>query len=211
MATRWKKTDETYLKRYASSRSSAELAERFGVDEGTVIEKLKELRLVTKDGQGHSEPYIDPLLGVFEKGIGAFHKQQFKEAQKLLAQVEEESDQPDLAARARVYLEACRLRTASPEEPAEEDPFLEAVMAKNTGDFETAMEICSRGGRRGKDERFAYLAASIFALEGNTDEALNVLQTAIELNPKNRVHAYHDPDFDGLRGTSEFNQLFEAG
>jgi len=166
---------------------------------------------VTKNGQGQNESYVDPLLGVFEKAIGAFHKQQWKEAQKLLAQVEEESDQPELAARARVYNEACRQRTETPEAPAEEDPFLDAVMAKNVGDFATAMDICSRGGRRGKDERFAYLAASIFALEGNADEALAVLKTAIELNPKNRVHAYHDPDFDGLRGTSEFTQLFDLG
>lgn len=155
------------------------------------------------------EAYQDPLVEIFEKGIQAFHDQNWKEAEKQLSKVDEESDQPDLAARARVYLEACRLRTASAGE-ADEDAFLEAVMAKNSGDLETAMDLCSRGGRRGKDDRFAYLAASVFALQGNAEEAMSVLETAIELNPENRVHAFHDRDFDTLRGTSEFAQLFEA-
>lgn len=162
------------------------------------------------EGRAKGEPpYQDPLIEVFEKGIHAFHQQDWKEAEKQLSKVDRESDQPDLGARARVYLEVCRLRTASAVE-AEEDAFLEAVMAKNAGDLDAAMELCSRGGRRGKDDRFAYLAASVFALEGNAEEALSVLQTAIELNPENRVHAYHDRDFDDLRGTSEFARLFEA-
>jgi hypothetical protein len=83
------------------------------------------------------------------------------------------------------------------------------VVAKNRGDYAAVLEVCARGGRRGKDERFAYLAASALALSGDLDEAVKVLQQAIELNPENRVHAFHDPDFRVLRGHAGFDGLYE--
>jgi hypothetical protein len=36
-----------------------------------------------------------------------------------------------------------------------------------------------------------------------------MLAEAIELNPKNRIHAYHDSDFDSLKASSDHKQLFE--
>ena len=34
------------------------------------------------------------------------------------------------------------------------------------------------------------------------------LTLAIELNPKNRIHAFHDTDFEVLREDPEYRQLF---
>ena len=65
-----------------------------------------------------------------------------------------------------------------------------------------------QGCRDQKDERFAYLAASIHAAEGRTEEAAQALSRAIDLNPKNRVHAFHDPDFAELRKDRDHRQLF---
>jgi hypothetical protein len=74
-----------------------------------------------------------------------------------------------------------------------------------------ALELCKRGGRQGKDERFAYLAASIHALRGEHDDALKLLELATEMNPKNRIHAYHDPDFAALRGREGFTRHVFSG
>ena len=65
----------------------------------------------------------------------------------------------------------------------EGDPYLTAVVAKNRGDLEAAMESCNRGGLKGKDARFAYLAAAIEGLRGNQDEAAKLLLKAIEMDP----------------------------
>jgi hypothetical protein len=71
------------------------------------------------------------------------------------------------------------------------------------------LEICASGGRRSKDERFAYLAAAIHAVREELDEAAKFLELAIELNSGNRVHAHHDADFDSLRSHPEHSTLFQ--
>jgi tetratricopeptide (TPR) repeat protein len=88
------------------------------------------------------------------------------------------------------------------------DPFLQAVFEKNRGNLAAALDLCRKEGREQKDERFAYLAASIHAVEGRLEEAVQALSRAIELNPRNRVHAYHDPDFAEIRRDRDHRQLF---
>jgi tetratricopeptide (TPR) repeat protein len=149
--------------------------------------------------------YIDPALGPYEQGLKAYFSGKFDKGAKLFSQVVEAAEQSDLAARARTFATACQQRL---DDPAQiEDPFLEAVIAKNRGDFSSAMELCTRGGRKGKDERFSYLAASLESLQGNEEEALSQLNHAIDLNAENRIFAYHDPDFEALREHREFRSL----
>jgi tetratricopeptide (TPR) repeat protein len=209
MAKRWRKEEKTYLRRYAAKKSVAELATRFKVDAVEVTAQLEELELSSKDGQGYKEPYVDPTLTEYEAGLEAYYAKKWSVAAKKFSHVAEESDQPDIAARARLFLAACQERDAGSGEESE-DPYLEAVAAKNRGDFGTALELSSRGGRRGKDERFAYLAASALALSGQIEEAVKVLLQAIEMEPENRIHAYHDPDFASLQGVPEFDALYES-
>lgn len=152
-----------------------------------------------------STSYVDPGVAPYESALKAFYGGKYDKAEKLFEQAGEATEQTDLAARARTFQLACRQRLE--DAPAPDDPFLEAVIAKNSGDFDTAMELCTRGGRRGKDERFAYLAASVAAVRGDSDDAITLLQQAIEMNDENRIHAYHDPDFDGLREDETFEQL----
>jgi len=157
---------------------------------------------------------IDPALDAFTKALDAFHKKDWAKATELLESVLAESDRPDLSARARQYLVSSRQKleeTAGAKGKAkgeDGDPFLRAVIEKNRGDAAAALELCRQGGRDQKDERFAYLAASIHAAEGRTEEAVQALSRAIELNPKNRVHAFHDPDFAELRKDRDHRQLF---
>ena len=49
MAKRWKKGDETYLKRYSKGKRLEELAERFKTDSETVAAKLQKMALEAKD------------------------------------------------------------------------------------------------------------------------------------------------------------------
>jgi tetratricopeptide (TPR) repeat protein len=209
MPKRWRKEDETYLKRYAKQKPAAELAERFGVALEDVEKKLNQLGLTTADGlPGRVAVRVDPAIEVFAAGLEAFHARKWDKAITAFDRVLNESDQSDLLARTRLYREQAEQRASAA--PAEEgDPYLEAVVAKNRGDYAAVLEVCARGGRRGKDERFAYLAASALALSGDLDEAVKVLQQAIELNPENRVHAFHDPDFRVLRGHAGFDGLYE--
>lgn len=154
----------------------------------------------------------DPALDAFTKALDSFHKKDWARASEQFEAVLAQSDLLELSARARQYLAASRQRLdeagakGKKAKPEDGDPFLRAVFEKNRGDSAAALEICLQEGREQKDERFAYLAAAIHAAEGRTEEAVQALSRAIELNPKNRVHAFHDPDFADIR--RDHRQLF---
>ncbi|HKI86617.1 MAG TPA: hypothetical protein VKA53_07715 [Thermoanaerobaculia bacterium] len=206
MAKRWKKEDQTYLKRYGKSRTLAELAKRFRTDEGSVASKLKELGLTAKDS---ADAGPDPLLDDFAQGVRAAQEKKYKDAVKHLEKVIAESDTPQLVDRARQYLAAAEVRRGGHGGQSDDggDPYLAAVVEKNRGNFEEALAICSAGGRQSKDERFAYLAASIHALREEADPALKFLSLAVDMNASNRIHAHYDPDFVSLRDSEEFKRL----
>lgn len=209
MAKEWNSKEITYLKRYAATKELAELAQRMEADESEVREKLAELGLSAADHEAQrSRLGNEPLLETYEKALQALYGGKLAEAEKLLTRVIEECDQPELTERARQLLTAAR--APKDDGPKTDDPFLLAVYEKNRGNYSEALEIAKQGGRSGKDERFAYLEASIHALEDRLDDAAGALDKAIELNRKNRVHAFHDPDFAALRESGEHSDVFAS-
>ena len=157
--------------------------------------------------------YDEPALDAFGEGLQALHQKNWAKAAEMFESALEQSDRSDISARARQFLTTARQhlpeKTAGTAKGGEDgDPFLRAVFEKNRGNFAAALDLCRKEGREQKDERFAYLAAAIHASEGRIEEALQALSRAIELNPKNRVHAYHDSDFAEIRKDRDHRQLF---
>ena len=205
----WSAKEIAYLKRYAATKRLGELAQRVEAEEAEVQAKLDELGLAAKDAPAKSRLGDEPLLATYEEALQALYKGDRKKAEGLFAKVVEECDQPELTERARQHLAVTR-KAKGEAAPESDDDFLVAVFEKNRGRHDKALEIARRGGRTGKDERFAYLEASIHALESRLDEAAESLRRAIEMNGKNRVHAFHDPDFAELRTSGEHAELFRA-
>lgn len=152
----------------------------------------------------------DPALDALTEGLQALQKKDWPRAAERFESALAQSDRSDLSARARQFLASARQQMAGKPKGAEEsgDPFLQAVFAKNRGDLAAALESCRKDGRDQVDERFAYLTAAIHAAEGRIEEAVQALSRAIEMNPKNRVHAYHDSDFAEIRRDRDHRQLF---
>ncbi len=203
MEKRWSKAEITHLKRSAKNQGVEELAQRFHTDAATVRRKLKELGLGATDASSEAQAAIDNFGKALEKLYGG----KYEQAAKLFESVVESAADVQLADRARQHLGICRSRTA--EESGGDDPYLRAVFEKNNGNLEQALELCKKQKGAKSDERYAYLMASIQALAGDEDDALKWLETSIRLEPKNRVHAYHDPDFEPLRERDEFAELIQ--
>jgi len=206
MAKRWKPAEITYMKRYASKRQLAELAERFKTDTATVEAKLTELGAAAHDMVVAPNLAEDPNVKLFERAVKATYKKKWREAAKILEQVRRETDLPSLAEQARRFLTVCEERMQK-NQPAT-DPFLEAVFLRNRGELSEALQICSRGGRASKDQRFAYLAAAIYSLQGEHAQAGEFLEKAIAADARNRVVAMRDDDFDSLRSDPDYSSLF---
>jgi tetratricopeptide (TPR) repeat protein len=165
------------------------------------------------------QPAVDPTIEMYAQGLAALQQKKYAKAVELLEKVLEESDRPDLRDRARQLLAASREKAQAetggkPKGKAKEaaaapedaDPFLQAVFEKNRGNHEAALEIARQHEQ--KDERFAYLVAAIHAAESRLDDAVKALARAVELNPKNRIHAFHDPDFAEIRKNKEYRHVF---
>lgn len=208
MAKDWSNKEISYLKRYAASKDLAELAQRVDADEAEVQTKLDQLGLAPKGPSRQSRLGNEPLLVTYEEGLRALYGGKAAEAEKLLTKVVEECDQPELVERARQLRKVARKNQGGDGGPDTDDDFLAAVYEKNRGNYQRALEIAGKAGRSQKDERFAYLEASIHALEQRLDKAADALRRAIELNGKNRVHAFHDPDFAPLRKSRQHASTF---
>lgn len=161
----------------------------------------------TKPGGG-----VDPAIEALTQGLAALQNKQWSQAVEHLERAVQESDVPEVRDRAKQFLAISRQRAEADAPKAakgeEQDPFLLAVYEKNRGNLKEALEMSRKGGLDQKDERFAYLAASIHAIENRLDEAAQALGKAVELNPRNRIHAFHDPDFAELRKNRDHRALF---
>ena len=147
------------------------------------------------------------------RGSPPSRRKDWKKAVELFEQAVEQSDRPEVKDRATQFLTVSRqkvgpARAKPAKEASDRTPTSRRVYEKNRGNLAEALEISRKGGRDQKDERFAYLAASIHAVEDRLDEAAQALARAIELNPKNRIHAFHDPDFAELRKNRDLRPLF---
>ncbi len=206
MAKRWKKEEITYLKRYAKQRTLEELAARYQVEAEAVETKLNELGLQTADGMGKIDLAADPHVQAYALALEAAHAGKWSQARKLLEKVVAESDLSEVVERAEQYLAIVERYDGAA--PTDDDPYLEAVVLHNQGDLDAAEAICKKNGRADSDARFAYLAASIAALRGDFDQAAARLGAAIELNPRNRIQAAEDVDFEDMREQAEYADLF---
>jgi tetratricopeptide (TPR) repeat protein len=211
MAKRWTKDEITYLKRYAKRKTLSDLVGRCHTDASSVQAKLDELGLAAIDSPTPLEVKVDPMIAVFGRALKALHREKWAEASGLLERVIEETAQHQLAGSARRYLGVCQRNIqAAKGGKKSSDPFLVAVYERNRGDLDAASELCKGGGRRNKDERFAYLAAAIYSVQEDFENAAKYLGLAIEMNPKNRIHAGYDSDFDGLRQEPEYEDIFSS-
>lgn len=202
MEKRWSKAEITHLERHAASANLEELAQKFHTDADTVRRKIEELGLGASSAAGKVD---EEALKRYSKGLELLYAKKWDAAADEFQGALELSDTRQLSDRARQNLEICRRATAA--DDGADDPYLAAVYEKNRGNLESALDLCQNGSRTEQDERWAYLAASIQALAGAEEEALRLLETAIRLEPRNRIHAYHDPDFSELRGHESFTEL----
>lgn len=140
-------------------------------------------------------------LEAFSKAMTAMGERDFSSAAKLFEQLIADTDGRHLRDRCRQFLAICQ--QANADDNVGDDPYFAAVFEKNRGNLEAAMEHCGNAD----EARFVYLRASLKALMEEEEAALAELEKAIELDSKSRVHAFHDPDFQSLRGNEGFVAL----
>ena len=176
-------------------------------DGGELIEKLLIVLHAASDGQQNQvisrgeRAHCELQYGRFEQAIQAFRRQSFCEAEALFAQACAGPDER-IRTSAETYLRMCKRRTEKVSEPNSfEDHYTYGVALLNDRrlpearkQFESALHMnpCA--------DYIYYALAACLALNCDMEGVYSNLRHAIELQPRNRIAARSDPDFqDALK------------
>ncbi|MBI2956826.1 MAG: tetratricopeptide repeat protein [Acidobacteria bacterium] len=150
------------------------------------------------------------MMKLYAEAMKHFNKQKFRRAKEILEKVVAGPSR-ELVERARVHLTICeqRLQRAAPVHlRSADDHYYYAVSQINLGNYEEARGHLEKARKLApKADYIHYALASVAALTGETDEALDSLAQAIKLRPENRYHARNDADFRLLEDERRFQQL----
>jgi len=159
-------------------------------------------------------PVLDPqtaqAMKLYAEAMKQFNRQSYRRAREVFEKVLTGPSR-ELADRARVHLAICdqrMQRTAPVHLRSAEDHYHFAVSQINAGNYEDARAHLEKARKLApKADHVYYALASVYALTGETDEALALLAQAIKLRPENRYHARHDADFRLLQDEPRFHEL----
>jgi tetratricopeptide (TPR) repeat protein len=150
-------------------------------------------------------------LDLFERAVKALGRKDFDRAQGLLDElIEGHARQRELLERARAYRSMCeRARSTRPPKPKTFEELLNyGVVLHNRGEFSLAVKYLLQAVEmHPRNEHALYCLAAAQARAGEATAALKSLKSAIHASPASRAQARQDPDFEGLRGETEYLAL----
>lgn len=116
----------------------------------------------------------------------------------------------DLLDRARVHMVACQrqLEKTQVSFDSHEERYDYAVSLLNTGDYEDAREQFEAILKKDPTADYAYYGLAVMhSLTSRAEDCLEQLSRAIELNPRNRIQARLDSDFQEMFDDPRFTEL----
>jgi tetratricopeptide (TPR) repeat protein len=156
-------------------------------------------------GHAHSGPAVQQYEAAVQLVQAGKYEKALIALEKLLP-----TAPPQLIERCRMYIATCRRQMA--QSPLSfltpEEHYDYAVSQLNTGFFEDAREHFNRILTDYPDADYAlYGLALLDAITGRSQDCLNNLSRAIELNPRNRLQARVDNDFQSMVDDPRFTEL----
>ena len=223
MAKRWTEAELRFLKDNAQKMSVQALADVLSVRIDELERKIEKLglngaaadsssakkALTVKELSRHTENARKD----FDRGVAALQKKKFEEAERnFLDLIQKYPDEKELVDRSRVYLAVCerKKQAAQPAMTEPEDFYYAAVVEKNRGNVNEAIEHLKRAAKKNGGGRVDFMLACCYAQTGESAVSLAHLKKAIEEDGQHRILARHDRDFDPLRETPEFQELLAS-
>ncbi len=173
----------------------------------TGIATTREINAATRERQARSAR----ALRVYAAGVTAVQKRKFSIAAKALNEIiDDYPEERELLERAKLYLAVCdrELKPVVSEPTSLDERIYAATVSLNAGAIKTAIEhLNAVASEKPTDANVHYMLAVAHALSGDTGTSVTHLETAITLNPDNRLLARQEPDFENIRETDRFGDL----
>jgi tetratricopeptide (TPR) repeat protein len=148
-------------------------------------------------------------LAQFENALKLLNENHFAKARPIFERLVGTAT-PDLAQRARIFLNVCNQRLSRPavQLKTADDHYNYGVQLANRGMLDEAEEALKKALKLAPQcDYIHYALASTSALRENPEQAMEHLGHAIELNSRNRYLAQNDPDFSSLSEDPRFTEL----
>jgi len=161
----------------------------------------------------HAPQKVDPAFTQavqnYEAGIRAMQERKYDKAKASLEKVFAGPSR-ELADRARVHLSGvtAHLTKTANSFKSPEEHYDYAVSLMNDGDLEGARTHIDKILKQSPEADYAYYGMSLLdCLAGHSEDALRNLEQAIRLNPRNRLQARNDTDFQNMADDPRFTEL----
>lgn len=220
MTKRWTEAELRFLRDNATKMSPQALADALSVRIDELEKKLDRLGTpasleAPRKAQTVRElsRHTENARKEYDRGVAALQRKKIEEAERhFLELTQKYAEEKELVDRARVYLAVCeRQRNSSANSLSEpEDFYYAAVLEKNRGNVDGAIEHLKRAARKNGGGKVDFLLACCYAQRGESDSALEYLKRAIGEDQRNRILARHDSDFDPVRDSPEFQELMAS-
>jgi tetratricopeptide (TPR) repeat protein len=221
MAKRWTEAELRFLRDNATKMSVQALADALSVRVDDLEKRLGKLGTMgpvvveMKKAQTLKElsRSTENARKEYDRGVAALQRRKLEEAERhFLDLIQKYPEEKELVDRARVYLAVCERQKPSARgslsEP--EDFYYAAVLEKNRGNVDEAIEHLKRAARKNGGGKVDFLLACCYAQRGEPGSALEYLRRAIGEDQRNRILARHDRDFDPVRDSPEFQELLAS-
>jgi tetratricopeptide (TPR) repeat protein len=222
MAKRWSEAELRFLRDNASKMSVQALADALSVRVDDLEKKLERLGAPPVAAAGERKKaqtlkelsrHTENARREYDRGVAALQRRKLDEAERHFVElIQKYAEEKELVDRARVYLAVCeRQKSAAGTSLSEpEDFYYAAVLEKNRGNVNEAIEHLKRAARKNGGGKVDFLLACCYAQRGESGSALEHLRRAIDEDQRNRILARHDRDFDPVRDTPEFQELLAS-
>jgi tetratricopeptide (TPR) repeat protein len=165
--------------------------------------------LAGKPAAATADPARNHRLQQYETAVRLMRDGKYEKAKSALEALLA-TDAGELIDRARVHLAACQrqLEKTSVSFHSPEEQYDYAISLLNTGYYEDAREHLETILKKHPAADYAhYGLAVLFSLTSRAEDCLQQLARAIELNPRNRLQARMDSDFQEMVDDPRFTEL----
>ncbi|HKO20238.1 MAG TPA: tetratricopeptide repeat protein [Acidobacteriaceae bacterium] len=148
-------------------------------------------------------------LALYESALRLMQEGKFDKAHTAFNQMLASSP-GDLAERARVYINAClqQIQKQKTNFGSDEERYDYAVSLINDGNYEDARTELNQILRSNKNADYAFYGLAVLAsVTSDAQACLEHLTEAIRLNPRNRIQARSDSDFQEMAEDPRFTEL----
>ena len=162
---------------------------------------------------GHAKPAVDPArtqaLALYEAGVRLMQEGKFEKAHATFATMLD-SGPGELADRGRMYINACLLQIAKGKTTfaSHEEQYDYAISLLNDGLYDDARHEFEVILKAKPTADYAFYGLAVLAsLTGDPSTCLEHLSEAIRQNPRNRIQARADSDFQDMADDPRFTEL----